>query len=671
MANVPTINTNSWRLPRRSHTAPEATFTDEMYRSKGLPVDPDRGPTTGGSGHPVVDMTGWRLPSKEGREARTLEEAAVVETFDSSGPGLSDIQGTEFRGFPKSDHERATILGSDKKFKAYMRKLTGKHTPSNLEIEAALVKQGLSRTKARQYAFWAAAKFEAKERHHAKNFEVELDDEEFDDLGDDYDDDDFADLDVDESYEPEMQEVKTCKGSLLKKRVRVRGRQDVGPRRTADDDAVGESVRIIQRRLAGLAESRHVEFATGQPYRTMPDMDVPDMLLSESHPEYAGSSGEIIGKGQAKKGTRIGSMKVAKVSPTRVTVFSDSGIDVGSKFAGKHYTYTWDGTGYKRQGQYLHTDGIRALKESVVPREQQALAGMTERAPLPHPMTDTRPVGPRPAHGILDDGHDAGEAFVDRVLEESRWFFSDFSGPGANRPFDEAPGGRAGPWRGSDDDPAETPVVRQGKVKGIVGKDDEDEDEEPEGDEDEGEKKQVPPKAKGKSKAPPKKKPEEPEEGDDEDEDEDEEVEESVLGERDSGVAHGLKSLGHHLKSAGHRASSGSAAQKAKAGLHHHLQKFAKKHGIKAFGHEPGSSGKKPSKPSKPKRSVKAKAKPKTRPKPLKPKPSKLHKTALRKSRAAKAKIKAAGAAPKLKKLKRRLRETLEIALSRSPQFLL
>jgi len=610
MANAPTINTASWRLPKRAHSAPEATFTDDMYRAKGLPVDPERLPTTGGSGRSVVDTTEWRLPTKEEREAKALEEA--------------------------------------------------------------------------------------KERHHAKNFEVELDDSEFDDLDDEYNDDDYAGLEEPEpkksKAESRMQEIKTCKGSYLKRSAGLKvkgqqgrgrgrgvgrgegpiGRQDAGPPRAADDDAVDEvtSLRHIQRQLAGLEESRGLEFAIGQPYRRLPGplTEMDRTGFSGQTPENKAynvimSAGMVSNTAHAKKEIEALAKKLRTTMPHLISAAFERHLQA---LKGGARPVTGTQNDMKREMAHMAKAAkalgayellVKAAKkyspkrESEVPREQQALAGMTERAPLPHPMTDTRPVGPRPAHGILDDGTDSGESYVDKILAESRWFFDD--GPGATRPFDEAPGGRAGPWRGSDDEPAKTPIVRKGKVKGTVGQakggDKGEPEEEPEDDDaGDGEKKQVPPKGKGKSKGKPKAPPEE-------EPDEDEEQDEGVLGERDSGAAHGLKSLGHHLKAAGHRAGHGSMAQSAKAGLHHHLQKFAKKHGIKAFGHEPEKA--EPKAKAKPKKSaIKAKAKPKTKPKPLK-----LHTKALKKSRAAKAKAAKAGTAPKLKKMKRKLREILDL----------
>lgn len=491
MGDVPTINTGSWRLPKKAHSAPEATFTDDMYRAKGLPVDPERAPATGGSGLPTVDTSDWRLPS--------TQAAAISEGQQPS-----------------------------------------------------------------------------KKRHHAKPFEIDLDDDQFKDLGDDYDDADFDGLD-DKTGRPMPKKraakaavESSCSGkrSFLKRKKR----QESGPPRAVDNDAVGEDVQSVQRRLAGLTESSHLEFATGQPYRRMPD-ESRAVELTERAP-------------------------APKRGPSRL------------------------------------------------PKDQQALAGLTERAPLPHPMHDTRPVGAGRAHGILDDGMDGGEAFVDQILQESRWFFEEFGGPGGKRPFDEAPGGRAGPWRGSDDEPAQTPVVRHGKVKGMVG--DEPEDDEGEEGKDQ---KQVPPKAKakGKPKAPPEEEPEE------DDEEEPEEQDESVLDE--AGL---LKKFGARVRGAGERIKGGKRTTAAREKLHGHLKKFAKKHGIKAFGHDPEEAAKKGAKKSK----VAAKAKPKVKPKPLAKKGAKKsksrHALAMKKSLAKKAKLTKSGKAPKLKKMKRRLREIVD-----------
>jgi hypothetical protein len=568
MGDVPTINTSTWRLPKKAHSTPEATFTDEMYRAKGLPVDPDRLPTTGGSGLPTVNTNEWVTPSTR----RRLEEA--------------------------------------------------------------------------------------KPRRPNTTFEVELDDEEFDDLGDEYNPADFVGLDAED--EGDMGEG--CDGSFKRRRLGMpvkgqkgkgRGmgigqgegpigrramegkksylkrtvRPDVGPPRAADDDAVGESLIALQRRLAGLTESRHLEFATGTPYRRLP---VAERIATFDDLRRVATeqAAHMLGKGEAKTSMKIGSHPwvVVKTSPSRVTVASGSGVDSGSKFRGKQYTFVWDGTGYKRQGQYLHTDGIYAPKsESVLPDEQAALAGLTERAPLPHPMHDTRPLQTPRAHGILDDGADSGESYIEKVLQESRWFFRDFGDLAlGGRPFDEAPGGRREPWQGSDDKPAPTPIVRKGKVHGAVGQDktpeergevdvgksEIDYDYDPGEDEDEPE---SPPKAKSKPKAPP-----EDEEEPEDDEDEEEETEGLEFGEADgTRTGRGLRAVGQGLKAAGSRMRHGSAAQKAKEGLSKHLYKFAKKHGLKAFGHTPDDAkrgGKKPGVPKAPPKAPKKGMKPKPKP---------------------------------------------------------
>ncbi len=46
--------------------------------------------------------------------------------------------------------------------------------------------------------------------------------------------------------------------------------------------------------------------------------------------------------------------RVAKRTAKSVTLFSPSGYRSGARFAGKKYRFMWDGTGFKRQGQYLY-----------------------------------------------------------------------------------------------------------------------------------------------------------------------------------------------------------------------------------------------------------------------------------------------------------------------------
>jgi len=58
-------------------------------------------------------------------------------------------------------------------------------------------------------------------------------------------------------------------------------------------------------------------------------------------------------------GQTIGSWTVFDLSAKRVVIGMQDSARLGSRFAGKRYTYTWDGTGFKRQGQYLRADGIR------------------------------------------------------------------------------------------------------------------------------------------------------------------------------------------------------------------------------------------------------------------------------------------------------------------------
>lgn len=530
---VPTVNTSTWRLPKKAHSRPEGSFTDEMYLKKGLAVPPDPTPTTGGSGLPTVDTNEWVLPST--KQARLDESSGVV-------PAPAIGAGTE--GLSVDDVIEMCGPGHSKP-----KKPKGK-------------KKGAAIPTAKP-----------------------------------------------------QKEAKCPKKSFLK---RKKG-QDVGPPRAPDDDAVDET-RIPQRhnpperpalqrahvdiprlqRLAGLAESEHIEFATGTPHRELPD---------------------------------------------------DSRVELTESV-------------HTRPGLPAEPHG------GPVPAEQQQLAGLTESSPHPLPLSDSRRLHAPQAHGVLDDGANDGERFVEQVLAESRWFFSDFEFLGANRPFGEAPGGRSGPWRGSDDEPAETPIVRKGKVKGAVGDPDADT-----GDEDDEE--QPPPK----KKAPPPPDEDEGEEDEDEEGDEDEQEEWVEIEEAEDGGGGGsrtgrrLKSIGHHLRAAGRRMRGGHSAQRAKEGLHHHLKKFAKKHGIdweKRLHPHDKPSKKSVEKAKKKEQERKAKKQPKIKKrlkglsaphhpgsfhKPKRPfKPSR-HKVAqARKHLAPKPK-------KKLKKMKRRLREVLDQGL--------
>jgi len=674
---VPTIDTSTWRLPRKAHSKPEATFTDEMYRAKGLPVDPDRLPTTGGSGLPTVDTREWVTPSTR---AKALAESSGVKPGDV----IVDDQGREY------------------------------------EI---LAKLG-----------------EAPVRQHHKTFEVELDDEEFDDLGDEYDPEDFAGLEGDDEDMDEwvMREVKTCPGSFLRKRVRIRKGQGEGPPRAADNDAVGEAalagwdaseqaaskalldlvaqmeadpyyrkeqpvtdlayirklknvtrmmgkhhkaqanvlsitrllqthmlgkttagvnpkqwahsvgqLRLlakhgvpwevedvesplsIQRRLAGLVESKHLQFATGTPHRRLPEQALPSWAREEltegigSYYMQKFQNEDTIyflwtetQKNGNPKGYQV-SWYIDKRSPTKAKLISVRNMSL------------WKPIAEKDLPAPVAKKFKAATEAFELPHDQAALAGLTERAPLPHPMHDTRPLQTPRAHGILDDGADSGEAYIEKVLQESRWFFRDFGDLAiGERPFDEAPGGRRGPWSGSDDEPAPTPIVRKGKVHGAVGqgkspeergevdvgKSEIDYDHEPGEDEDEPEEAPPPKSKKGvKAKATP------PEE------EEPEQAEEGLeFAERDGDgtrAGRGARALGHGLKALGARMRHGSAAQKAKEGLHKRLYKFAAKHGLKAFGHTPDKPEKKAgAKPGVPKAPPKAPGKgTKPKPKPFTP----------------------------------------------------
>lgn len=474
MANIPTINTNSWRLPKKAHTAPEASYTNEMYQKKGLPIDPEPKPTTGGSGLPVVSTSEWVLPSTKHKR---LEESTIDVEADSD---VEEVDET-----CASSHE--------KKKKSYIKRTT---------------------------------------------------------------------------------------------RMPVRGQAPERPAVQTSD--IGR-----MRQLAGLELNEHLEFATGTPYRKMPVLLEGEFSEVEAEIEKSAKQSVAYMKRHFKdvekitwKMDRRGSPHLTAYDAIFKVRFKDGRwVDLALAYADQEYADRTLSTGHAL-GDYRGHDSViksasdlklklknmkllwgwagdgSALTEASISDEQKTLAGIKKSVSLPYPISDTRrPRSPR-AHGILDDGVD-DESYIEKVLAESRWFFQDF------RPIGEAPGGRAGPWRGSDDEPAPTPIVRKGKVHGVVGK-------------------HASPEEKGevdvgKSEI-------------DYDSEDDENKKPKVVKaeERDSGIGHGLKSLGQHLKALGHRARTGSLAQRAhqraKERLHKHLQKFAKKHGIQFKKHFHGEN---------------------------------------------------------------------------------
>jgi hypothetical protein len=57
-------------------------------------------------------------------------------------------------------------------------------------------------------------------------------------------------------------------------------------------------------------------------------------------------------------GQNLGSWTVFRVTRKRVVIGMVDSARLGSRFAGRRYTFSWDGTGFKRQGEYLRADGI-------------------------------------------------------------------------------------------------------------------------------------------------------------------------------------------------------------------------------------------------------------------------------------------------------------------------
>lgn len=653
---VPKIDTNSWRLPRKAHTTPEASYTDDMYRRMGLPVDPNRAPTTGGSGLPTVDTAEWTLPStaKKLEERQKTDPTLGQETVPGSMkvvPGEKDEYGK--RGAPRVKAKTVQVrkgafklsqqsidlfkkggITVDKTLFKNQEKLMYSIPREKLpmiigETNIPDAQDELNRNpkgsiqKFMRNLHKASPKAGKMLRAVPENaaiyfyvYALRLSGR------------DMADeilkryLTTHQAFKPvqresadvRMQEVKTCKGSFLKKRVRTRKGQDAGPPRAADDDDIGESVRSVQRRLAGLEMKEHLEFATGTPYREMPselnEFDPVKALMSRD-PQTAPKGSVTIPKSLLKRidgwtferpveqifiKARRGPIKKADLKK----VIKSLHFEIKSMRPSEHK----DKARYEDLLRYLKKLAYGARGESALPHEQQALAGMTESVPLPHPMGDTRSIDRPKAYGILDDGAD-DDAYIDQVLAESRWFFRDFGdlSLGVFDPLGEAPGGRAAPWSGSDDEPAPTPIVRKGKVHGSVGKHASPEEKgevdvgksEIDYDHDEGDDEDE--KAKGK-KAPPKKKAKA--EFSDEEPGEKQEAEETKAG-------RGLRFIGRHMKAAGGRVT-GAARGRLGSGRVREPEKKAEKAKKKLK-----STLKKPKKPSVSKPKPLA-----TKPKPLK-----------------------------------------------------
>lgn len=504
MANIPGVSTDTWRLPPKSHAKPESSFTNDMYRRVGLPTAETS--AAGGGGAPSIDTSDWKLPVT----ARPLEEAEGTEASEGTKFSFLVKRARKQDVGPKRQPDDDAV--EEGKFDAEETKAIKRVAEGLADV--------IERLKSKPddgYAIVRALKQvvrDAREERIGSYTDLESNMK-------------FLDALVrrtDGAIDPKQ--AKHTAGNLTAdlNDIKDRYREAFAKGESAEDTMQR------QRRLAGLSRDEHLTFATGTPYRRLPDGRSAQVPLSEEAPDE------------------------------RVLVRQPS-------------------------------------RPALTP-EMKRLAGITESVSLPRPLHDTRSLQAPKAHGILDDGQDDGEAYVESVLASSRWFFEQ------TRPFAEAPGGRRPPWRGSDDEPAETPIVRKGEVQGVVGKTkspeahgevdvgkseidyDHDPDEEHEKQTDAHKPK---PKPGEKAKAAPEpedeepedEEPEEPEEEPEDDED-DEETDEDVQEARDreGGAGSGLKALGRGLKAAGHRMSSGSAAQRAKTGLAATLQRFAAKHGI-------------------------------------------------------------------------------------------
>jgi hypothetical protein len=260
-----------------------------------------------------------------------------------------------------------------------------------------------------------------------------------------------------------------------------------------------EELRML-RQLAGLEEKEHIEYALGTPHRRMPE-DAPE-------------------------------------APTARDMLQE---DIRGRF------------GKKAEPQ---------KPENRLPEDIQRLAGIQESSGLPFGAGDATAPRRGLGHGILDGGTEPGKDYVDRVLDESQWFFKDFGdlSLGAFDPLGEAPGGRAAPWRGSADVPAKTPIVRKGKSHGYIG------DHEP-------------PESKGHVDVGPSEIDYDKDDPDEDEPDHEPDLDEPEDEEGDEELEGILKRVGGGLKRAGGRMRHGT--KQSRSALDRLKRKFIKKHGIK------------------------------------------------------------------------------------------
>jgi hypothetical protein len=119
-----------------------------------------------------------------------------------------------------------------------------------------------------------------------------------------------------------------------------------------------------------------------------------------------------LGPHDVKVGMKVSStQEIIKISPSgkQITIGSSGGgPDIGSKFGGRTFTFRWDGTGFKRQGEYVMPDGI------YKPKMEKSMSAETldewiEKAYQPNamPTHESRMGGPK--SDSLGGSQDGGE----------------------------------------------------------------------------------------------------------------------------------------------------------------------------------------------------------------------------------------------------------------------
>lgn len=600
MNEAPKIDTSAWRLPKKTGRTLDDPVPHDAYAKVGLPIDPQKpqgpqdpsdGPAARGGDLPGVDTTSWRLPkstNEKGGERRVLAEKPervpgliedpreLVRKTSVEGRSAGDAK---MSGGPKSskgdthktrrwdDEPPKDKRGKELLYGGEDEEVEEARTMEGEPLQQGKVKRGMKIPGGMGTSPWVVVKASPKTVTIAKTGGHDTGPKLKGKLTYRWDGKGYK-RQGEYLFKDGIGKLKESVDATEARRVPMEAERRGRKVKESVSEYVDANLRE-QRILAGLDTEDHLRFATGTPYRRMKaDLQEAIDLGEEAWSDVKKMKARLAKAAGVKSHQVSANMSFDKLKWLQVP--ADKSVVAKIKKAFKGHEVHWDRA---REQAFVYPKG--AKKESAERRpnrlsaEQRQLSGLTEAAPVPHGVGDGSAPRRGTGAGILDDQTEAGEDYINRVLQESEWFFKDFSSLslGAFDPMGEAPAGRRGPWRGSDDTAAPTPVVRKGKVKGMIGGDDDEEDngddaeladiDDPELDLDDED---------------------HPKLADDEDDEpeggEDEEPEDIDT----EGV---IRKVGGALHRAGGRMSHARSSERAKEKLKKGLRHFAKKHGIK------------------------------------------------------------------------------------------